>query len=173
LCADVERASGSGMLIVCVVSALGEERPMQRTSVCAACGSGRAEASGSVARLLICPCASCLSIASGLAGWASPWSALACSHEPVVSPSIGHVACPWSGRAGGLLSDFSSAPWICLAVPLCLVARHGSGPSCGRVICRASSQSPWTVRVTFCMVLGLAKLLGCGFQRLRQVVWCL
>jgi hypothetical protein len=146
---------------------------MRRASGCDACESDRGEASASVAHLLICPCASCLSSASGLAGRVCPWSAPACSRAPTLSPLSGHVACPWSGRAGGLLSDFSCAPWICRAVPPSLVAGHGSGPSCGRVICRASSPAPPKVRATSCRVRGRARLLGCGRQRLRRVMWCL
>jgi hypothetical protein len=163
----------SGTLIVCVACASGEGRQMRRASGCDVCESGRGEASASAAHPLICPCASSLSSASDLAGCVCPWSAPACCRDPILSPLSGHVAGPWSDRAGGLLSDFSCALQICRAVPPCLVAGHGSGPSCGRVICRASSPAPSKVRATSCRVLGRARLLGCGRQRLRRVMWCL
>jgi hypothetical protein len=163
----------SGTLIVCVACASGEGRQMRRASGCDVCESGRGEASASAAHALICPCASSLSSASDLAGCVCPWSAPACCRDPILSPLSGHVAGPWSDRAGGLLSDFSCALQICRAVPPCLVAGHGSGPSCGRVICRASSPAPSKVGSTSCRVLGRARLLGCGRQRLRRVMWCL
>jgi hypothetical protein len=163
----------SGTLIVCAACAWVEEMQTQTASGCGACASGRGEASGSVAHPLICLCASCPLTASDLAGCACPWSVPAYYRALILSPLNGHAACPWSDRADGLSSDFSCAPKTCLAVSPSLVAGHGSGPSCGRVTCRASSRAPWTVRATFCMARGRVKVLGCGRQRLRRGMWCL